>query len=503
MTSIKEYIADLIFVIRAPEDGTDLAVSEASRLSRSWFKISMFLNVVASPWLLRRGGYRRELLAYAHSFVTSGTDPDVAFMAILNKLNNVLNSKLQWINASLTAVIVLSIMTSVLAFLTILGAPPIVGLINLLYIPLIHYYQIELAKYDYVKPMISGLAGLGIGLTVSLLLLRLPGLMAATVSIMTFGIGFAVLYMPQFIRFVRDYLGMYGRVSEAFGELLLVSDPKPPVPRTIVEKELIQLWNYAYSRGSRDVVERVNMVVDSFTNFIRQVVRSGFVYGPFIAVSYAMMIALTAMLLALHAPALASSAVSSASGITGAVSFIAGLANTNLLFTMLIILGASTSIIVGKAMHSIGLGVGGSPNIHGTGDSPNGVVVMPRKTKAEEKPQSIDDLEALENYGVSAQLIKKLRSTGITSPKHLLLFNAEELMELLNLSELDTARKVITAARELLNDEPRPMSAKERIEALSRQRIVKTGVEEFDKLVGGLRFGSSCEFAVSLGVVRQ
>jgi len=357
MTSIKEYVADLVFVIRAPEDGTDLAVSEASRLSRAWFKLSMLLNVTNSPWLLRRGGYRRELLAYAHSFVTSGTDPDVAFMAILNKLNNVLNSKLQWINASLTAVIVLSIMTGVLAFMVILGAPPVLGLINLLYIPLIHYYQIELAKYDYVKPLISGFVGLGIGLVASLLLLRLPALMTVVVSIIAFGIGFAALYMPQFIRFARDYTGMYGRVSKSFGELLLVHDPKPPVPRTIVEKELIQLWDYAYSRGSRDVVERVNMVVDSFMNFIGQVVRSGFVYGLFIAVSYAMMLALAAMLLALHAPALASSAVSSASGISSAASIISGLTNVNAIFTMLIALGASTSIVVGKAMHSIGLGI--------------------------------------------------------------------------------------------------------------------------------------------------
>jgi hypothetical protein len=317
----------------------------------------MLLNVVASPWLLRRGDYRRELLSYAHSFIASGTDPDVAFMAILNKLNSVLSSRLQWVNASLTAVIVLSIMTGVLAFMVILGAPPIVGLINLAFIPLIHYYQVELVKYDYVKPIIGGSAGLSIGLVVSLLLLRLPALMVATVSIIAFGLGFAVLYMPQFIRFARDYTGMYGRVSKAFGELLLVSDPKPPTPRTLVERELVQLWDYAYSRGSRDVIERVNMVVDSFTNFIRQVVRSGFVYGPFIAVSYAMMLPLTAMLLAFHAPALASSAVSSASGISSAASIISGLANTNALFTMLIILGASTSIIVGKAMHSIGLGI--------------------------------------------------------------------------------------------------------------------------------------------------
>jgi hypothetical protein len=357
MTSIREYVADLVFIVKAPDEGIDLAVNEASRLSKAWFKLSMILNVVTTPWLLRKGGYRRELLAYAHSFVTSGTDPDVTFAAILNKLNNILSNKLQWINASLTAVIVLSIMTGVLAFMVILGAPPIVGLINLAFIPLIHYYQIELTKYDYVKPLISGFVGLGIGLVASSLLLKLPALMTATASIIAFGIGFAVLYMPQFVRFARDYMEMYGRVSRAFSELLLVHDPKPPTPRTIVEGELIQLWDYAYSRGSRDVVERVNMVVDSFTNFIRQVVRSGFLYGPFIGISYALMLSLTAMLLALHAPALASSAVSSAPGMPSAASIISGLANTNALFTMLIALGASTSVIVGKAMHSIGLGV--------------------------------------------------------------------------------------------------------------------------------------------------
>jgi len=75
---------------------------------------------------------------------------------------------------------------------------------------------------------------------------------------------------------------------------------------------------------------------------------------------------------------------------------------------------------------------------------------VPRKSKeaeVKEKPQSIDDLDALRSYGVSAQMIERLRAVGITSPKHLLLFNAEELMELLNLSELDTARRVITASR--------------------------------------------------------
>jgi len=104
---------------------------------------------------------------------------------------------------------------------------------------------------------------------------------------------------------------------------------------------------------------------------------------------------------------------------------------------------------------------------------------MPRKSKeakVEEKTQSIDDLDSLRGYGVSSQMIERLRAVGVTNPKHLLLFNAEELMELLNLSELDTARKVITAARELLGDEPKPMSARERVDGAPR--AVRAGDSE-------------------------
>jgi len=57
-----------------------------------------------------------------------------------------------------------------------------------------------------------------------------------------------------------------------------------------------------------------------------------------------------------------------------------------------------------------------------------------KEAKVEDKTQSIDDLDSLRSYGVSSQMIERLKSVGVTSPKHLLLFNAEELMELLNLS---------------------------------------------------------------------
>ncbi len=59
---------------------------------------------------------------------------------------------------------------------------------------------------------------------------------------------------------------------------------------TIVERELRPLWEYAYSVGVREFIERVNMVVDSLITFIRRNVMTGLIYGPFTTISYIFML---------------------------------------------------------------------------------------------------------------------------------------------------------------------------------------------------------------------
>ncbi|WP_243676422.1 hypothetical protein [Vulcanisaeta distributa] len=95
------------------------------------------------------------------------------------------------------------------------------------------------------------------------------------------GLGFTTLYIPQFINFIRNYLGLPPqRVLNTFNELLTIPNPQPPRPVTIVERELRPLWDYAYSVGVREFVERVNILVDSMIDFIRRSVTTGFIYGP-------------------------------------------------------------------------------------------------------------------------------------------------------------------------------------------------------------------------------
>ncbi len=158
------------------------------------------------------------------------------------------------------------------------------------------------------------------------------------------GLGFATLYIPQFIRFIRNYLGLPQRVLNSFNELLTIPNPQPPRPITIVERELRPLWDYAYSVGVREFVERVNILVDSMIDFIRRSVVTGFVYGPFVGVGYAFMTFTAYILAGIHAVTM--------TGMNLPVSL-----NPQLINSTLIPLAIATAILTGKSMHSIGLGI--------------------------------------------------------------------------------------------------------------------------------------------------
>ena len=341
--NIREIVADLIFIIRAPIDGVEEAMDEVSSLSKAWKKMATIMKVLNSPWAMPRN-YRRELLGVAASYFSAGSDPSVTFMALLNKYNALLNQWSEWHAQALTAMIVMAIMLGVLSFMAILGAPPIVSVVGLVLAPLIHYFQIELTKYDYTKPGIAAAIAGSTAFAIGQYIMHLTTNQLTLLTGIGAGAGFAALYMPQFIKFYKDYLGIPHRVLESFGELLTVPNPRPPRPVTIVERELRPLWEYAYSVGMREFIERVNMVVDSLVTFIRRNVNTGFIYGPFTAISYAFMVFVAYML---HGISL-----TQVTGVSMPITL-----NPQAVALALVPLAITTAVIAGKAMHSIGLGI--------------------------------------------------------------------------------------------------------------------------------------------------
>ncbi|WP_243671734.1 hypothetical protein [Vulcanisaeta sp. JCM 16161] len=55
----------------------------------------------------------------------------------------------------------------------------------------------------------------------------------------------------------------------------------------------------------------------------------------------------------------------------------------------------------------------------------------------------------------------------------------------------------------MLAESPSAVSARERVEVISRMPVLRTGVDGLDNAVGGLRFGASTSSRVSSGLVRR
>ena len=327
----------MIFIMRAPVDGIDEAIKASSRYSRGWQRIGLLLRVVQTPWVLPRG-HRRELVGVAGTYFSAGSDPSITFMALYNKYTGILT---QWIDQqyqALLATIAVALMISVASLMVIIGAPPIMPLASLALLPIIHAFQVQITRYDYTRPGIGGVVGSIVGLIISVLIHASP-IHTAGLVLTGFGTGFAALYLPQFVKFIRDYTGMPGRVMTSFGELLTVHNPRPPRPVTIIERELIPLWDYAYSVGVREFIERVNMLVDLLLTFVRRAFNAGLVYGPFIILGYASVLLAYSIVATIRLPNTLPIMQPAALGYT------------------LLLLSVVSSLLTGKAMHSIGLGV--------------------------------------------------------------------------------------------------------------------------------------------------
>ncbi|GAB6944200.1 hypothetical protein [Vulcanisaeta sp. JCM 14467] len=112
------------------------------------------------------------------------------------------------------------------------------------------------------------------------------------------------------------------------------------------------------------------------------------------------------------------------------------------------------------------------------------------------------ELDKLVELGFSRQTVDRLLSAGVKTIRHILLFNAEELQELLGSPDTELPRRLINAARELLAESPIATTAKERIEALGKVPTLKTGVEGLDNAIGGLDLHHPTNSPANSGLVR-
>ena len=284
-----------------------------------------------------RSSIGRDLVRSARHYEQSGVSYEAYFEFLFNQLSLRLDDWTRLHGEVDLSILMVAVSIAIVEAISIflVGIGPASAILITLPIPLIlviHVNQVELFKYDYVKPAILALAACALAYMVSRNYIYC--LMAASM-------GFSTLFIPQFANYLKTMLNLRARVLEPILELMWNPSPRPIRPITVVEREVARIWDVAYSVGAPYFVSRAARVVDLLISHIVQAVRYDFIYGSLALASY-LIVATFLTYLARHLPLTISMFPLVGFQIEGW--FIA-------LSSLMI------SILAGKAMNSIGFGV--------------------------------------------------------------------------------------------------------------------------------------------------
>lgn len=314
--------------------------------------VNLMLLVLMSPLIGSEeavkliGGYTKLtragklLLTMARHYEQSGISYDAYFEFLMQRFSNIIED---WgrmsneINISvLMLTMVLVMIEALVVMLVSINAIEVLTVVMpLLLVPLIHVNQLKMYDYDYLKPTMTGTTS-----SIAVYLITHNSLYTIT----AFSLGFAVLYMPQFLGFVRLIMNLEHRVMEPILELTWNPTPREIIGSSIIEREFSRIRDIAYSIGAPYFIAKAIRVMDSVIFRLKTMFRDNVIYGALIPINYVAL-------------------VEFAEFINGALAKTAIEAAPNLLFNyhvppLILLASAVTSaVLTGKVVHSLGLGL--------------------------------------------------------------------------------------------------------------------------------------------------
>lgn len=282
----------------------------------------------------------RMLLNMARHYEQSGISYDAYFEFLNQRFSNMVDDWRRMSSEVNLSVLMLTIAVVMLEALMIMliGVGLIASILvlsPLLLIPLIHANQLKLYEYDYIKPTALGFT------SASLVYLITHSL---DYTIIAFSVGFSILYMPQFINFIKLIANLERRVMEPILELTWNPNPREIIGSSIIEREFSRIRDIAYSVGAPYFVTRTARVVDSLIFQIKSMFRDNVVYGVLVPINYIALIEFVEF-------------------INNAISSTMVNASFNSPFNyhvppiILLTSALTTAVLTGKVIHSVGLGL--------------------------------------------------------------------------------------------------------------------------------------------------
>jgi len=356
----------LIYILLAPVLGHEEACHVISEEGRKEDKIFLeILRKLKARGIISPRTIEEELLTISKNFELSGVDPTVYFeylqMKVIEHLSLLKKRYTDILSAVLTGVIgifmfsiILSLFTGSVILRLLILMIPIVFVLN------VHLNQIELVKYNYKVPIIASLTSTLIGLMIARYMLHLSIMNVSTIEILiiVFSISFSIFYLPQFIKFIKFLLTINSRIIRPIHELLW--DPLKVDIRgsTLIEREVKRLVNLGKSICSPWFISRISRLVDSLVDLVKSSVRNSIMYGIFIPAGFLLVVDALSMFTT-FSPSITSISSVNAYNIYNVpiMLSLASICNRYQLEIFKLVGTTITSIVTGKTIHSIGLGI--------------------------------------------------------------------------------------------------------------------------------------------------
>ncbi|MGC8597575.1 MAG: hypothetical protein ACP5NY_06650 [Thermocladium sp.] len=321
---LRELIDYSIFVLISPLLGTSGAIKMIN--DESWNKMEE--GDAGS-------GFRAELYRAAINYEQAGTGADSSFEFLNNALRINLEKTRRDAGEALSSVLMVVIGLSISMILTMLlgGSSIFFPIMLLAMIPLIHYFQVEVTKYDYTLPSILGAV---VGITTLLITKNY------SYSLIAGSIAFSGPYIAQFKRSFIFIGPIKSTVMNSFNELMWSPDPTPLPTGTLIGEEFERLFEAARTIGAPLFLSKVNRVVYDMLSWIEDNNRTLLLYGLVIPIPYILLCMVTRILAINVIP------------MQGPFPILPSLNKSR---EALMMDGIVSSILTGKSIHSIGVGI--------------------------------------------------------------------------------------------------------------------------------------------------
>ncbi len=363
MSNLRRLINMLIYILLAPVIGHEEASQQIAIGNRKEDKV--FINIIRR---LRAGAIsssktiEEELITISKNLELSGVEPTMHFeylqMKVTDYISNLKKRYSDLLSAMLTGVIglfmfsiMMSLFTDSLILKIFFMLIPLVFLIN------VHVNQLEVIKYNYVKPLIISTAMSCIIILILYVshIIVISSLDFVKYFILTFSLLFSIFYIPQLSQFIGLIVNINNRIIRPIHELLWNPTGVKIRGSTVLEKEIERFVELGRSICSPWFISRISRLVDSLVDLIRSSVRSSILYGMFIPVGFILVMYSLAIFTKFTIPS-AGYMYNNLHNIPMILSLL-NMYSRSQIRILRLIGSVVTSLVTGKTIHSIGLGI--------------------------------------------------------------------------------------------------------------------------------------------------